>query len=95
MYNPDAAHGNKLVDFINGYAFVHRDDGKYYEGISAHDLFMKSKKVTLYINIYKYACYLFPYFARNEGIFPTEEDAIRIGKTNSYYLCTKKIEIEE
>ena len=77
------------------YSYSFSKDGRFIRGMykSCHDLFFVPEKYEGWINIYRDR----DIKITNSGVklYTSREEAEKVGKTNSYYITTAKIEWEE
>ena len=77
------------------YSYSFSKDGRFMRGMyeSCHDLFFVPEKHERWINVYRDR----DMKTTNSGVklYTSREEAEKVGKTNSYYITTAKIEWEE
>ena len=77
------------------YSYSFSKDGRFIRGMyeSCHDLFFVPEKHERWINVYRDR----DMKTTNSGVklYTSREEAEKVGKTNSYYITTAKIEWEE
>ena len=77
------------------YSYSFSKDGRFMRGMykSCHDLFFIPEKHERWINVYRDR----DMKMTNSGVklYTSQEEAEKVGKTNSYYITTAKIEWEE
>ena len=79
----------------HNFSRAYTEDGRYYTSdiISPYDLFFAPEKHERWINVYRDR----DMETRTSGVklYTSREEAEKVGKTNSYYVTTAKIEWEE
>ena len=77
------------------YSYSFSKDGRFMRGMyeSCHDLFFVPEKHERWINVYRDR----DMKTTNSGVklYTSREEAEKVGKTNSYYITTTKVEWEE